>query len=400
MSQRLRVLVVDDQPIILEAVRQMLAEAADLEVRLEGDARAAVAVALEFEPTVILLDVNMDSLGGLDVLALVRAEPRLTDVPVVMLSVAEEPETKVEAFRCGANDYVVKLPSALELVARVRYHARACLAAREREAAFRALLESRAALEARNVEIEAQKARLELMNRDLAESAVTDPLTGLRNRRYLRLHLERPHRRRVALPELRERRSGEVSGQTICLLDLDHFKQINDRFGHDVGDVVLVEVAQRLSNCLREDDCLLRWGGEEFLVIAGGHTSGGTVLAQRILDRVGCEPVIAPGGREIPVSCSLGFAPFPWSPPEVAEADAANLDQVLSLADVACYLAKVEGRNRGFGVFPGPELGLLERLPDLGADPTLLRGENGRSVQLHGLLGPRSESQHQELLLP
>ena len=399
---RLRVLVVDDQPIILEAVRQMLADAADLDLRLEQDASSAIAVALEFDPTVMLVDVNMEVLGGLELLARVRAEPRLTDVPVVMLSVAEEPETKVEAFRCGANDYVVKLPSALELIARVRYHARACLAARERETAFRALLESRAALEARNAEIEAQKSKLELMNRDLAESAVTDPLTGLRNRRYLRLHLERPIRSRSLLPGMRDRRRdkpGELA-QTIYLLDLDHFKHINDRFGHEAGDTVLVEVAQRLSHCLREVDCLLRWGGEEFLIIANSHDlDGAVVLGQRVLDRIGSEPVRAAGGREIVVTCSLGFAPFPWGK-EDDGADASALDHALSLADVGCYLAKIEGRNRGFGVYPGNEGGLLKRLPELGTDPTLLRKENGRSARLHVLLGPKSESHHQELLLP
>jgi len=398
---RLRVLVVDDQPIILEAVRQMLAEAPDLELRLEQDAASAVAVALDFDPTVMLVDVNMDVLGGLELLARVRAEPRLTDVPVVMLSVAEEPETKVEAFRCGANDYVVKLPSALELIARVRYHARACLAARERETAFRALLESRAALEARNAEIEAQKSKLELMNRDLAESAVTDPLTGLRNRRYLRLHLERPIKSRSMLAGMRDRRRDKTAGdaQTIYLMDLDHFKHINDRFGHDAGDTVLVDVAQRLSSCLREDDCLLRWGGEEFLVIANTHElEGAMVLAQRILDRIGSEPVKTANGREILVTCSLGFAPFPWGKEDDAESNA--LDHVLSLADVGCYLAKIEGRNRGFGVYPGGEPGLLKRLPELGTDPTLLRKENGRTARLHVLLGPRSESHHQELLLP
>ena len=120
-----------------------------------------------------------------------RRHPDLTDVSVVMLSSAEEPETKVEAFRRGANDYLVKLPSALEMIARVRYHARAAAAAGEREAAFRAMLESRAALEVRNREVESQKSQLELMNRELTESL--DPL-GQHAREYAGDHRAHQHR--------------------------------------------------------------------------------------------------------------------------------------------------------------------------------------------------------------
>src|SRR5688572_2262289 len=106
----LRVLVVDDQPIILEAVRRMLASATELQVHSTSDPGAAIDTALRVRPHVVLLDLNMEPIDGLDVLAQMRALPELADVSVVMLSAAEEPETKVEAFRRGANDYVVKLP--------------------------------------------------------------------------------------------------------------------------------------------------------------------------------------------------------------------------------------------------------------------------------------------------
>lgn len=157
----IRVLMVDDQPVILAALRQMLAHEPDLELREVSDPSRAMIEALAFEPAVILQDLVMDGLDGISLLKRYRAHPSLVDVPVVMLSAAEEPETKVDAFRNGANDYVVKLPSALELAARIRHHGRAFHNARQREQAFQALLESRAALQARQAEIERQKAQLE-----------------------------------------------------------------------------------------------------------------------------------------------------------------------------------------------------------------------------------------------
>lgn len=383
MDETLRVLIIDDQPIILEAVRAMLAGAGDLEVHGTLDAAGAIDLALALRPHVVLLDLNMEPVDGLEVLSRLRAHPDLTDVSVVMLSAAEEPETKVEAFRRGANDYVVKLPSALELVARVRYHARACSAATEREAAFQALMESRAALELRNRQVESQKSQLELMNRELTEASLTDALTGLRNRRYLKFYLEQAPK--APLPD-GERRHLAPGHFTFCLFDLDHFKQINDRYGHETGDAVLVEVARRLRTHLRDSDGLLRWGGEEFLVVGHGYDhEGAQEFARRVLHCVSSQPMRLPGGLTLRVTCSLGYVPLPWVD---ADGSGLNRDQVLNLADFALYLGKLEGRNRGYGVFPGPDSGVVSRLVDLGMDPHALRREDGRGVRLLPLPGP------------
>jgi len=386
MSQSLRVLVVDDQLIILEAVRGMLASAAELEVHLHSDSATAIHAAMRIQPDVVLLDFNMEPLDGLELLSLIRAHPTLTDISVVMLSATEDPETKVEAFRRGANDYVVKLPSALELTARVRYHANACQAAREREASFQALLESRAALEQRNRLIEAQQEQLKAMNRELTESSLTDALTGLRNRRYLDIHLDQSqsHDSKSASTERRLQQSGEF---TFCLLDLDHFKQINDHYGHEAGDVVLIEIARRIRGCLRATDVGLRWGGEEFLVIGGGHSeSSSTELAQRLLSAVGSAPILLSSGQELTVTCSLGFTPMPWSPEYAGRP--LNRDQILNLADIALYLSKFEGRNRGCGVFPGPDVSIMNRIVSLDVNPHGLRSEDGRGFRLLTIHGP------------
>jgi two-component system chemotaxis family response regulator WspR len=348
-----------------------------------ADSNAAVDTALRVQPHVVLLDFNMEPLDGLEVLSAIRAHPDLTDISVVMLSATEEPQTKVEAFRRGANDYVVKLPSALELIARVRYHARACAAAEAREAGFRALLESRAALELRNQLIEKQKLQLESMNRELTEASLTDALTGLRNRRYLKFFLDHvePH---ASLPN--ERRHPPDGRFTFCLFDLDHFKQINDRYGHEVGDSVLVEVARRLRAALRESDGLLRWGGEEFLVVRRGFDSeGARQFAQRVLLSISATDMQLPAGLRLRVTCSMGYAPLPWLS---QTGITLSREQVLNLADLALYLSKLEGRNRACGVLPGPDEHFAERMAELSMDAHALRREDGRGVQLQRLIGP------------
>jgi two-component system chemotaxis family response regulator WspR len=397
---KIRVLMVDDQAVILAALAEMLGDAEDLELRAVPDPSRAMVEALQFEPAVILQDLVMEGTDGLALLRRYRAHPQLLDVPVVMLSAAEEPETKVEAFRCGANDYVVKLPSALELAARIRHHGRAFHNARQREQAFQALLESQMALHERQVEIERQKSQLEqqarqleAVNRELADAALSDALTGLRNRRYLKVYLDlpdlppgelhQPERRRRAGPRL-----------TYFVFDLDHFKSINDRHGHEVGDVVLVEVARRLRATVRAGDAVMRWGGEEFMVVARGiDAEGARTLAHRILEAIGGEMIAFPGG-DLRVTASLGYAPCPWraATESAADSEAASADAhdfAISLADAGAYLAKLDGRNRAYGALPGPDLHFRERLGGVSLGPGVLRPEDGRGVSLVAVAGPQ-----------
>jgi len=392
----IRILMVDDQPVILAALTRMLGADTEFEIRTISDPTMALDAALEFEPAVILQDLVMEGLDGLALLKRYRAHPSLTDVPVVMLSAAEEPETKVEAFRCGANDYVVKLPTALELAARLRYHGRAFHNARQRELAFQALLESRAALEHRQAEIErqqvqleAQARQLEAVNRELAETALSDTLTGLRNRRYLRQFLDLPAAISAIGQPIEDRRHPTRAQELIFFLfDLDHFKQINDHYGHDAGDSVLVEVAQRLRGTLRSSDAAMRWGGEEFMIIARGiDLDGAQVLAQRLLNAIAEAPIRLPSGPVMHVTASLGYAPWPWT----ADLNVVNPDHqlVIGLADAGTYLAKLDGRNRAFGVLPGPDADFATRLSNINLGPGVLRPEDGKGVHLVALLGPK-----------
>ena len=140
------VLLVDDQPIIGEAVRRMLAGEEGVAFHYCKDAPAALEAAAAVEPTVILQDLVMPGIDGLELVRRYRADERLRDVPVIVLSTKEDPAVKAEAFALGANDYIVKLPDRLELVARVRYHSRGYTALVERNEAFTALEKSRGVL--------------------------------------------------------------------------------------------------------------------------------------------------------------------------------------------------------------------------------------------------------------
>jgi signal transduction histidine kinase len=147
------VLLVDDQPIVGEAIRRMLADAPDLSLHYCADPLLAVQQAEEIRPTVILQDLVMPQADGLDIVRHFRAMPATADIPIVVLSSKEDPQVKSDAFAAGANDYLVKLPDRRELIARVRYHSDGYLAHLERDEAMRALRESQRNLLQSNTEL-------------------------------------------------------------------------------------------------------------------------------------------------------------------------------------------------------------------------------------------------------
>ena len=133
---------------------------------------------------------------------------------------------------------------------------------------------------------------------------------------------------------------------SLLLLDLDHFKLINDRHGHAAGDTVLVEVARRLRVLLRDDDVIVRWGGEEFLILARGLAAPQTQdLAERLLAGIGGRTIDLPGGATT-VTASIGYATFPIDPHRIA----LPWERALDLVDTALYLAKAHGRNLAYGI--------------------------------------------------
>src|SRR5438046_7832723 len=135
-------LLVDDQAMVCEAVRRALANQTDIDFHYCAEAREAISLANQIKPTVILQDLVMPGIDGLTLVSQMRANPATKDTPIIVLSTNENPQVKGQAFAMGANDYLVKLPDKIELVARIRYHSKAYLNLVQRDAAYRALRES------------------------------------------------------------------------------------------------------------------------------------------------------------------------------------------------------------------------------------------------------------------
>ena len=211
-----------------------------------------------------------------------------------------------------------------------------------------------AALHQRNQELAAlvdqRTAELAQLNEALVQQAITDPLTGLKNRRYLNDHIEQDLA--VARRHGGEAHAGEPKSQLLFLMvDVDHYKEINDTYGHAVGDRVLVQFCDVLRGAVRESDTPVRWGGEEFLIVARfAPPEAGPQFAERIRAAVAAHPFDLGDGRVLHRTCSIGFAGYPFFP---GDPDRLNWEQVVTLADECLYAAKRHGRNAWVGVAPG-----------------------------------------------
>ena len=183
-------------------------------------------------------------------------------------------------------------------------------------------------------------------NQQLERASLTDPLTGLWNRRYFAIEMQ-PESERA----MRRVYSGEPHADVVLLLvDIDHFKRINDTLGHAGGDAVLVEFARRLADLVRASDIALRWGGEEFLIVLrDSERDVAAAFAERVRHAIAAEPFLVDAQR-FAVSCSIGWAVYPF---RREQPRAHSLEQVIALADQALYRAKQHGRNRVCGAVPG-----------------------------------------------
>jgi diguanylate cyclase (GGDEF)-like protein len=214
-------------------------------------------------------------------------------------------------------------------------------------------------VEERTRELAERQLALERVNHELTKASITDSLTGLPNRRFLLELMDREvglvHRRRLNAPA-----GAPQSDLAFLMIDLDEFKAVNDTAGHVAGDSVLRQMQGVLNGACRSADIAIRWGGDEFLVVARDLDSGHLdVLAERIRARVAEHVFDLGDGRVARLTCSLGFASYPF---HRERSDALTWEQVVSVADRALYVAKTSGRNAWVGLASTeltPALGLL-----------------------------------------
>jgi diguanylate cyclase (GGDEF)-like protein len=186
------------------------------------------------------------------------------------------------------------------------------------------------------------------------EDSLTDLLTGARNRRFFASTISGDIKqviRACSAPEGAQPRHNQ--DLAFYLIDADSFKEVNDRYGHDAGDELLIQIAQRISCAIRYSDVLIRWGGDEFLVLSRyTDREDSESLPLRVLQALAAEPFRLKCGANVRCTCSIGWAVFPWF---VRQPGAVPYEEVLRLADYALYEAKKTGRNRAIGMLPTRE---------------------------------------------
>lgn len=294
------VLIVDDEPANLDMLRRRLLRQG-YSVEIAASAAEAEPMVTEHTPDIILLDIMMPRVSGLEYLARLRGDPRTRLTPIIMISTITDTENIVTAIQDGANDYVSK-PINLDVL----------LARMQTQLKMAALVQN-----------------LETQMRLLTTLAAVDDLTGVYNRRSMLDALD--------VEMNRGRRSGRAL--SFLMLDIDHFKRLNDEHGHPVGDQVLREFAARARKAMRPTDLVCRYGGEEFGVILPETEAPHAEAAGERLRLAICETPFVVADKQISVTVSAGVASVPAT-------YAGDLAHLIESADQALYQAKRSGRNR------------------------------------------------------
>jgi two-component system cell cycle response regulator len=341
-STKKKILVVDDHEDNVEVLRARL-ESRGYEVEGAMSGQDALDTVSRWCPDLIRLDVRMPDMDGLEVVKRLKADASLPFIPVIMQTALDSTERIVAGLEAGADDYVTKPINFAELEARVRSLLRIKrlqqdLAEREKE--------------------------LSDMNDRLLRISLTDGLTGVDNRRALeqRLHEMFEHSLRLHEPI------------SVVMCDIDHFKHVNDTYGHAAGDEVLKQFTHILSEEAREIDRVGRYGGEEFLLLLPGTVLDAAVtFAERLRQRVESHTFSYEGGT---LKRTVSFGVASWPHPKIRGREA-----MLKAADDALYVAKETGRNRVVG-FDGTEFNKhngTEAEPDAAKPESAHNAEHERS---------------------
>jgi two-component system cell cycle response regulator len=295
-----RLLVVEDHAVTAERIAAALSR--HHTVAIASDPQEALFRAAEGKFDLLMVSIDLKNYDGLRLVGQIRSLERTRYMPILLIADTDQKARLLRGLDLGANDYLLRSADKNEMVARVRTQVRR-----------RRFTE-----------------RLRDNVQQSMELAVTDPLTGLYNRRYMETHAD----------SLVERAAARGKPLSVLIIDIDHFKAVNDTHGHDAGDDVLREFSDRLRSCIRGIDLACRQGGEEFVVVMPDTDLGvANKVAERIRRRIAAEPFpIERGSRSVEVTISIGLAC------RIGPQDKAAL--IMKRADAALYLAKRNGRNR------------------------------------------------------
>jgi len=311
------VLIIDDSPSVRAEIRRTLRAANLFDRILEAsDGIEGLKLLLSEQLDLVLCDLEMPGMDGEKLLQIKEAQSIGADVPVIFLTASEDLDRRVRLLESGASDSITKPFHAADLLARLRLH----------------------------LKIKRLQDELREKNAVLSKLSTTDHLTGLRTRRYLNeiLSVECLRASRYRSP------------LAIVMADLDHFKRVNDTYGHASGDIVLKGTADILRATLRATDVAARWGGEEFLVVLPEtDAEGGSQWAERW--RQGVEEALFQGSdnENLKVTMSVGVTRY--------DDQLGTSEALVDLADQALYHAKETGRNRVVVKLVGTEPWMVSR---------------------------------------
>ena len=298
-----RVLAVDDDPLALALINDILSKA-NYSVRLAADGAECLEIANSWNPEVIVLDIVMPGIDGIETCRQLKHRFNTSNIPVLFLTgEMDNDATMVRALEAGGNDFLSKNATRLVFLARIK-----C------------------------------QVSISRFQEKLRKMAMIDELTGVFSRRYLFQSL------REKLKLMSRRKSGDI---TCILIDVDHFKKVNDTLGHITGDLVLKDIASSISSSVRENDIVARFGGEEFLVVLTDTDISGTlIVAEKIRSSV--ERKCPPNTISLGISQILSHGALEKG--SSFQAIDGMIQALLTQADKAMYFAKENGRNR-FEVF-------------------------------------------------
>ncbi|MEB3282084.1 MAG: PleD family two-component system response regulator [Lyngbya sp.] len=300
------ILVVDDIPANLKVMKEILEPVGYSLTFARSGVQVIERVKLA-KPDLILLDLMMPEMDGLQVCQALKSEPDTQNIPIIFITASHEEDHLIQAFEFGAVDYVTKPFRKPELLARVRTH----------------LLLKYTLDELRQTQTELQQALQEV-----EKLARLDPLTGIFNRRILmeKAHQEMERAKRYGTPF------------SVLLLDVDHFKRVNDTYGHPVGDQALCAVVETILDSIRKVDFVGRYGGEEFAIILPEITADSALkAAERIRLQIANLSVPTEEGM-LKLTVSIGVTTY--------HPEDSIIDQLFKRADQGLYQAKAQGRNQ------------------------------------------------------